>query len=316
MWEAVAKLLPKERVRYSSKVVALDADKKTVVLANGTVIHYTACISTMPLDYTLRLLGEDRLAAKLFFSSSHVVGIGLRGVLPHGRKCWLYYPEDNCPFYRCTCFSLYARQNCPEASVLLPTLRIAGQPEVPPGPPAPGPYWSLMFEISESPVRPVNHASIVEDTLQGAMAVGLIRPEDEIVSVYHRRLPHGYPTPTVIRDSVLKDVLPRLKAKGFYSRGRFGGYKYEVANQDHSLMQGVEAVDNILFGAAEITFEYPWLVAKQRNTDLVFSLPDDPVSAPVTPSPSAAQMAPLPLDEALEPRIDLAQGGRGVDSAI
>ena len=31
-------------------------------------------------------------------------------------------------------------------------------------------------------------------------------------------------------------------------RRRFGSYKYEVANQDHSLMLGVECVDNILFG--------------------------------------------------------------------
>ena len=324
MWNAVANLLPKEHVKYASKVVALDVDKKVVVLANGTTIHYNFCVSTIPLDYTLRMLGEDRLAAKLFFSSSHIVGIGLRGMLPHGKKCWLYYPENNCPFYRCTCFSMYAKANCPEESAKLPTLRVAGQPEIPPSQPKPGPYWSLMFEISESPLRPVNPATIVEDTLQGALSVGLIRPEDEIVSVYHRRLPHGYPTPTTIRDSVLKDVLPRLKAKGFYSRGRFGGYKYEVANQDHSLMQGVEAVDNILFGASEMTFEYPWLVAKQRNTDLFFSLSDD------TPAPShavtldkedpegassaGASAGEAAGDGAGPAMIDV--GGRGVDSAI
>lgn len=229
----------------------------------------------MPLDYTLRLLGEERLAAKLFFSSSHIVGIGLRGVLPHGKKCWLYYPEANCPFYRCTCFSLYAKANVPAPEVCLPTLRVAGNPDIPPSAPQPGPYWSLMFEISESPLRPINHTTVVEDTLQGALAVGLIRPEDEIVSVYHRRLPHGYPTPTTIRDNVLGDALPRLKSKGFYSRGRFGCYRYEVANQDHSLIQGVEAVDNILFGSVELTFDHPELVAKTRNVDLSFSLPDD-----------------------------------------
>ena len=30
-------------------------------------------------------------------SSSHIIGIGIRGNCPHGLKCWLYYPEDNCP---------------------------------------------------------------------------------------------------------------------------------------------------------------------------------------------------------------------------
>lgn len=240
----------------------------------------------MPLDYTLRLIGEEDMAGKLFYSSSHVIGIGLRGKIPHGRKCWLYYPEDNCPFYRCTCFSTYAKSNCPTADKELPTIRVAGDGTIPVSDPKPGPYWSLMFEVSESPLKKVNKDTVVEETIQGALNVHLIQPEDEIVSVYHRRLPHGYPTPTIIRDQVLRETLPLLKSKGFWSRGRFGSYKYEVANQDHSLMMGVEAIDNILFGAAEVTLEHPKLVAQSKNTDLTYTLP--PAASPSSSS-SAAQ---------------------------
>ncbi len=35
----------------------------------------------------------------------------------------MYYPEDDCPFYRCTVFSHYAAKNAPTADVKLPTLR-------------------------------------------------------------------------------------------------------------------------------------------------------------------------------------------------
>lgn len=63
-----------------------------------------------------------------------------------------------------------------------------------------------------------------------------------------RRLEHGYPTPSVERDGVLVDALPFLRQYNIWSRGRFGSYKYEVGNQDHSLMLGVECADNVLFG--------------------------------------------------------------------
>ena len=62
----------------------------------------------------------------------------------------------------------------------------------------------------------------------------------------------GYPTPTLERDDALKQLLPKLQAKGIYSRGRFGSWKYEVGNQDHSFMLGVEAVDNILHGGKRL----------------------------------------------------------------
>jgi hypothetical protein len=48
----------------------------------------------------LRWLGKPEWADGLQHSSSHIVGLGLRGKCPHGTKCWLYYPEDDCPFYR------------------------------------------------------------------------------------------------------------------------------------------------------------------------------------------------------------------------
>ena len=63
--------------------------------------------------------------AGLTHSSSHIVGIGIRGACPHGLKCWLYFPEDDCPFYRTTVFSHYAKANSPSDDTVLPTLCLA-----------------------------------------------------------------------------------------------------------------------------------------------------------------------------------------------
>lgn len=46
--------------------------------------------------------------------------------------------------------------------------------------------------------------------------------------------------------------------------------QYEVANQDHSLMLGVEAVDNILYGSKELTLAYPDIVNAKKNTELLY----------------------------------------------
>ena len=45
-----------------------------------------------------------------------------------------------------------------------------------------------------------------------------------------------------------------LREAGVFSRGRFGAWKYEVSNQDHSLMQGVEVVNYLLRGMPERTY--------------------------------------------------------------
>jgi hypothetical protein len=47
--------------------------------------------------------------------------------------------------------------------------------------------------------------------------------------------------------------------------------QYEVANQDHSMMLGVEAVDNILFGTKELTLAHPDIVNAQKNTSMQYS---------------------------------------------
>ncbi len=325
IWKGVAALLPAERKHFGARnaVAAVDVDAKCVTLASGTTVSYDSLVSTVPLDLLLRQLGQPEWADGFTHSSSHIIGVGIRGAPshgrnraqdnaerascvcagpnPHGKKCWLYFPEDNCPFYRCvppetlqtraltprprsrsaTVFSLYAQDNCPGATTMLQTL-CTGDGGAPRNTaPQPGPYWSLMFEVSESFMKRVNQVpkqlggatfpSVVLECLQGAINTSLLTAEHEVVSLYHRRLEHGYPTPSLGRDKVLAQALPWLRARGIWSRGRFGSYKYEVANQDHSLMLGVEAADNIISGTLEATLNYPNIVNGMRNTQLLYS---------------------------------------------
>jgi hypothetical protein len=202
-----------------------------VTLASGATLRYGRLLSTVPLDVLLRWLGKGEWTEGLVHSSSHIIGIGIRGAWwaraarrhrrlgprldghvwspayvtaapsrgpsppphaapvpdlspplparpasPHGSKCWLYFPEAAAPFYRATVFSNYAAANCPPPAARLRTLcRGDGAPWRGGGASGQqrqqqeegaaegaeeGPYWSLMFEVSESSQKPVSQRPV------------------------------------------------------------------------------------------------------------------------------------------------------------
>jgi len=103
-------------------------------------------------------------------------------------------------------------------------------------------------------------ARVVDEVVVGLREAGMLPEDSRLLSRWHRRLEHGYPTPFVGRDELLADIEPKLRELNIWSRGRFGAWKYEVSNQDHSFMQGAEAVDNIVSGGEEVTYFQPAVV--------------------------------------------------------
>jgi len=96
IWIAVADTLPKGNLRLGAKgtVERVDAESKTVTLKDGKTIGYGRLVSTMAVDSLAEKMGDKELASltkALFYSTTHVVGIGLRGVRPEniGDKCWV-----------------------------------------------------------------------------------------------------------------------------------------------------------------------------------------------------------------------------------
>lgn len=102
-------------------------------------------------------------------------------------------------------------------------------------------------------------------------------PVDALVeSIWSKRLERGYPVPYVERNMHMHIADKALRDMHIWSRGRFGSWKYEVANQDHSCMLGVDAIDAMLFGGntegVEATFNSPSKVnghyrPYERNVD-------------------------------------------------
>jgi protoporphyrinogen oxidase len=213
--------------------------EKSLHFSNGVTDKYDILINTSPLDEFIAITEDApdvvRKASKDLASNSvYVVGIGLKKKL-NNTKCWMYFPKNDSPFYRVTHFSNYSPNNIP-----------GGDSEN---------YCSYMCETAFSKFKPVDKESIIAQTIQGLINSKMVTEEDRklIVSTYLIEAKKGYPVPTLKRDRALLMIQPFLQKHNIFSRGRFGAWKYEVGNMDHSVMQGVEVINRILYNKKEKT---------------------------------------------------------------
>ena len=248
IYEKIASLLPKDKLMFSKKVVGINPEQKICMLHDGRCVKYRHLVSTMPLDLLMKQLDMKPDYSLLRHSSTHVFLFGFEGENPNKQSSWMYFPDRAVPFYRATIFSNYGKHNVPDNTR----------------------QYSLMLEVAESPSHPVP-SNLRTKCLDACLATNLTTPCSKLISEYHETLEYGYPTPTVglkeYRDSVSKE----LEKSHIYSRGRFGTYLYEISNQDHSVMQGVQVIDRILFGATETVLRCSEFVNSTYNTEYKFS---------------------------------------------
>ncbi|MCP3928292.1 MAG: NAD(P)-binding protein [Bacteroidetes bacterium] len=243
IWEDIAAKLPGKNKHLNKKVVGVNLKNRRIDFSDGSDDNYDILLNTLPVTDFTKLANGDLPPSQtpdLKYSSTHVVGIALKGKLPEplASKCWMYFPENNCPFYRVTVFSNYSPNNVPDSDS----------------------QWSLMCEVSESKVKNVDREGVVEDVIQGALNTGLIANRSCIDHTWYASEEKSYPTPSLKRDEKLIPFLRNLEGDNVFSRGRFGAWKYEVGNMDHSFMQGVEWVNAKLEDVDEITLWQPGII--------------------------------------------------------
>ncbi|XPV76121.1 MAG: protoporphyrinogen/coproporphyrinogen oxidase [Desulfovibrio sp.] len=248
IFESIAKGLG-EHIRYNSEVVTIDPHRKTLTTKDGTVISYQFLLNTGPVDKLVteqltaapHSIGIDQLknaASTLTHNGVHISGVGLNSSETEGIRedptCWMYFPENNSPFYRVTNFHNYSPQNVAK----------------------PGKQIGFMCETSFSKEKQEDIPTILEQTIQGLINSSLMTENDKnlIATKWQMTVDYGYPVPCLQRDTALQTILPELQKAQIYSRGRFGGWKYEVSNMDHSVMQGVEWAELMHNGTLETTY--------------------------------------------------------------
>lgn len=222
------------RLHKQKNIAKVLNGSKEVIFEDGERTSYDVLISTIPLNELLNKMDKvpEALAcsvANFRWSGGYIVGIGIKKPCPDNKN-WIYFPQNDSPFYRVTYLSNYS-------------------PNMTPG----KDHFSFLAETSFSKFRDISRDAIVEETIQGLINSRLLREQDRglIVSTYLIEAPYSYPVPFSGRDSVLSDIQSFLSMHDIYSRGRFGGWKYEIGNMDHSVLQGIETVDRILLSEEE-----------------------------------------------------------------
>lgn len=226
-------------IKYNTPVVSIDAHKKIITTKDGEQFSYKYLLNTSPLDiFTGKLSNApdsiQAAASRLKHNSVHVSGIGINSI-KNDSTCWMYFPEDNCPFYRVTNFHNYSPNNVADHES----------------------QSAFMAETSFSKHKPEIREDLLDKAVSGLNNTGLISNTDmdKFETKWEYTAEYAYPIPCLERDKALQTIQPWLEKQNIYSRGRFGGWKYEVGNMDHSVMQGVEWVDFILRDNPEKTYK-------------------------------------------------------------
>jgi protoporphyrinogen oxidase len=224
-----------DHVAYGREVVGVDSGRGRLWLASGEAVEYDVLVSTMPLDLLVAAISdcptEVRAAAQaLEHTSVSVVGVGVEQPLK-GDWSWLYFPEDSVPFYRVTNFAHYAAANVPGGDT--------------------GRLSAFLTETSFSTHRPRPGEDLGARVVDSLAQVGLIVGEAPVVSLHRVDVDYAYPIPTLSRDRALAVIQPWLRARGIYSRGRFGSWRYELGNMDHAVKMGIDVARLLLEGRPE-----------------------------------------------------------------
>ncbi len=229
-----------EKIQTGKKLTEVDIARRRISFADGTGDDYDLLISTAPLDLftqMLRPVQSELLEAAqgLEHNNLLVVGLGLKKKIETGR-CWIYFTDAEMPCYRATYFSHYSPFNVPNGDVEQ--------------------YSSLMCEMSFRVGESPDPDKVLDQVTDGLIRGKLLEESDrnKVVSRYKRVVGYSYPIPTLGRDRALEVLQPALMQNGIYSRGRFGAWRYEIGNMDHSVMMGVEAVNHAVAGEKEAVF--------------------------------------------------------------
>lgn len=207
-------------IHLNHRATRIDAVKRVVEFNGGsTRVPYDTLISTIPLPALVGLIPEAprevvEAAARLRSNSILVVNLGIDRA-PRSGHHWVHFPEDDISFFRIS----YPHN--------------LGPGNVPDG------MSAVSAEVSYSPHRPVDKATITDRVTDDLIRVGVLAPTDRIVVKDVMDIRYAYVIYDQERKHAARTIHGYLNSCDIHSTGRYGLWAYLWSHE--SITAGLQA---------------------------------------------------------------------------
>jgi UDP-galactopyranose mutase len=213
---------PNSRLMRHRRVIAVDPEARTLQLSDGDTVHWTALVSTMPLDVLTAITSTAstamrNAAATLAWNSLHLASFAVTAMPPHDWQR-IYCALPDVPFHK-----LVLNSNSS------PALRCQ-------------PRAGLQAEISFSNHKPVATDGLLQASWSAIVAMGLTGDETTVAEADLRTIERAYPVPTRASKGAREFLISEFARWRIFCAGRFGTWSY--INSDDAFVMGREAIAN------------------------------------------------------------------------
>ncbi len=199
-------------------VQKIDFKKKEATI-NGKKILFKRLVNTLPLKELVRITvtppSVQQAARLLKHTTVHVLNFAInRRIEPWH---WIYFPQDQVPFYRVGVQSSFSTHNAPPDTT------------------------SFYVETSEKITDfQASQKAIFQDLIQK----GIIKKQDKILLSFWQSIPVAYAIYNKDRASATHKILHWLSKNQCFCAGRYGLWEYSF--MERSLLQGREIAEKLL----------------------------------------------------------------------
>lgn len=201
--------------------------EKKYVHFNGKKIGYENLVSTIPLPELLKMLHvngiKNIIKENLVWNSVLCINIGIEGKLSFSDSVnkftnydlnpsnfhWIYFPDENIPFYRVGSLSNVSRRLAPEN------------------------HSSIWVEVSYRKNKP--DKSIRDEIIKHLEKIGLLNGKS-IVHISEVEIPYAYPIYVRSNENLVGKIRSFLNQYNILLAGRFGSWTYSY--MEESILEG------------------------------------------------------------------------------